>query len=107
MVGAQPLQSLLNGAQDGSSRQAAVVAIRGHRSTDLAGDNELIPSATDGLADDPLRQPIPVAVGGIEEIAACIRRGANHGFTVRFVMLGSKSGAEADSGDLEIRVWKP
>jgi hypothetical protein len=70
IVGAEPLEGVLDRAQDPLPRPAAVVRLVAHGHEELRGQHHLVAAALKCLTEDLLRDAAGVDVGGVDEVDA-------------------------------------
>ena len=105
VVGAQPLEALVDGAQDGLAREALLVRLVAHLAMDLAGDDEPVALAFNGVAEHGFGDPLLVYIRGVEEvdpgIDAAVDELRGAGLIERFA---EGHGAEAEAGNFQVGV---
>ncbi len=77
VVGAEPAQRRVAGAQDVQARVALIVGTEAGPPVDLGAEDHLVAAAGQGLPDDALRIARVVDVGGIDEVDARVQRGVD------------------------------
>src|SRR4029077_11187418 len=89
---------------DRLAREAALVRPGADRRPDLGGEHRPLAPPLQRLADDHLRLPLGVAVGGVDEIDPCVQRPMDD--ADRLLVIGvpptaEHHRAEAERGDLQ------
>ena len=72
MIGAQPLEAGLDGANQVVARGAGSVGVVAQRASALGGEDDVVALAAQRLAGDFLGQPERVEIGGVDEVDAGI-----------------------------------
>jgi AraC-like DNA-binding protein len=67
-------QAVFHLAHDPSPRTAPLVRFLAHRHAELGGDDQIVPAALDGPADDLLGLTAGVDVGGVDDVDAGLER---------------------------------
>ena len=70
MIGSEPAQARLGRADDVVTRQPRVIGLVAHREAHLGRDQHLVTVSSESLAENLLRQPVRVHVGGVDQVDA-------------------------------------
>ncbi len=70
VVGAQPLQAFVDVAQNGLARKPLLIGLFAHLEEHLAGDDELVALAFDGMTQHGFGDAKLIHVRGVEEVDA-------------------------------------
>ncbi len=105
VVGLQTAQRFVDGAQDSRARESLLVGLVADFESHLAGDDQLVAPALDGLAEHGFGHASLVHVGGVEEVDAgfdaAVDQFGRAGLIERFAEGHS---AEAETRDVEVGV---
>ena len=105
VVGLQPPQALVDGAQNGFARKAVLVGFVAHLEENLAGEDDLVATSLERRAEQGFRDARVVHVGGVEEVDAGVDTAIDDLVRARLIeRLAQRHGAEAEAGDVEVGV---
>ena len=99
-IGAEPGEAVLDGDADVAGRAPTNVALV--RCSELGGQDDLVPTGTQRLAQEGLALGPAVDVGGVEEVDAGIEGGIHHGRRLLTADAHTEVvAAQADDADLQ------
>ena len=105
VVGLQAFEAFVDRAQDRLARESLLIGRVAHLVEDLTGEDDLVTSALERVAEQGLRHSSVVHVGGVEEVDSGIEASADDLVRTRLVKrLAERHGSKTEAGNGEVGV---
>jgi hypothetical protein len=99
-VGVEPPERVLDGPDDPASGAALTVRVIAHSAVELGGQDDVVATASDGLADDLFGFTLGIDVGSVDEIDTGVEGGVDD--ADRLVVVGVAPGAEHHGAEAQL-----